>query len=355
MARAATETQQAGLTGPGVRARDPGHGRRRRVGERRRPRRRTPPRSSSPRRCSSPTAPRPCWRPRELGLRLPPQPVQGREPARRERPAEIVLGAVVPARARPTRPRSRRGWTTSARWRREHQPLGIPSAGSVFRNPRRRLRRAAGRRARASRATVIGGAVGVREARQLHRQRPHGTAADVRRLAEHVRAEVRGRHGIELAFEVEFVGRLVRLRRPRRPPDARAAARPTIPPRRRSPSSSAARRRSTTCRSCRDRRSPTRSPASGLPGRDVAASTSTAAGGGCPTGSGATAGRRRTTTTRARSARPGPSDAGEALERARGARAVARRVPRPPRPVRRGRHGAGAVRGGRASRTRARA
>jgi UDP-N-acetylmuramate dehydrogenase len=34
----------------------------------------------------------------------------------------------------------------------------------------------------------------------------HGTAADVRRLAEHVRHEVRTRSGVELAFEVEFVG-----------------------------------------------------------------------------------------------------------------------------------------------------
>ena len=33
-----------------------------------------------------------------------------------------------------------------------------------------------------------------------------GTAADVRRLAEQVRAEVRARHGTDLAFEVEFVG-----------------------------------------------------------------------------------------------------------------------------------------------------
>ena len=33
-----------------------------------------------------------------------------------------------------------------------------------------------------------------------------GTAADVRRVAEHVRAQVRARHGLELAYEVEFVG-----------------------------------------------------------------------------------------------------------------------------------------------------
>jgi UDP-N-acetylenolpyruvoylglucosamine reductase len=33
-----------------------------------------------------------------------------------------------------------------------------------------------------------------------------GTASDVRRLAEHVRAVVAGQTGIELTLEVEFVG-----------------------------------------------------------------------------------------------------------------------------------------------------
>ena len=33
-----------------------------------------------------------------------------------------------------------------------------------------------------------------------------GTAADVRRVAEHVRTEVRRRSGVELVFEVEFAG-----------------------------------------------------------------------------------------------------------------------------------------------------
>ena len=33
-----------------------------------------------------------------------------------------------------------------------------------------------------------------------------GSATDVRRLAEHVRAEVAARHGVELEFEIEFVG-----------------------------------------------------------------------------------------------------------------------------------------------------
>jgi UDP-N-acetylmuramate dehydrogenase len=33
-----------------------------------------------------------------------------------------------------------------------------------------------------------------------------GTAADVRRLGELVRARVRDAHGVELRFEIEFVG-----------------------------------------------------------------------------------------------------------------------------------------------------
>jgi UDP-N-acetylmuramate dehydrogenase len=34
----------------------------------------------------------------------------------------------------------------------------------------------------------------------------HGTATDVRRVAERVRAEIRRRHGIELLFEIVFLG-----------------------------------------------------------------------------------------------------------------------------------------------------
>ena len=70
----------------------------------------------------------------ELGFSLPPQPLQGRGAgggqAGGDRP-----GAPCSASGPPTRPRSRRAWTTSARWRREHQPLGIPSAGSRLPQP----------------------------------------------------------------------------------------------------------------------------------------------------------------------------------------------------------------------------
>ncbi len=48
--------------------------------------------------------------------------------------------------------------------------------------------------------------VGQPEARQLPGQRPEGTAADLRRLAERVRAEVLARTGIRLEEEVVFLG-----------------------------------------------------------------------------------------------------------------------------------------------------
>ncbi len=91
------------------------------------------------------------------------------------------------------------------RWRREHQPLGIPSAGSVFRNPEGdsagRLIDAAGLKG----SRVGGAAVSERHANFIVNDQ-RGTAADVRRLAERVRRTVRERHGVDLELEVEFVG-----------------------------------------------------------------------------------------------------------------------------------------------------
>ena len=91
------------------------------------------------------------------------------------------------------------------RWRQAHQPLGIPSAGSVFRNPdgtsAGRLIDEAGLK-----GFQIGGAtVSEKHANFIVNDRK-GSAADVRRLAEHVRAVVRERSGIELQPEIEFVG-----------------------------------------------------------------------------------------------------------------------------------------------------
>jgi UDP-N-acetylmuramate dehydrogenase len=90
-------------------------------------------------------------------------------------------------------------------WRREHQPLGIPSAGSVFRNP---PGDSAGRLIDASglKGYRVGGAVVSAKHANFIVNDAHGTAADVRRLAEHLRASVLARHGVRLEFEVEFVG-----------------------------------------------------------------------------------------------------------------------------------------------------
>jgi UDP-N-acetylmuramate dehydrogenase len=91
------------------------------------------------------------------------------------------------------------------RWRQAHQPLGQASAGSVFRNPpgdsAGRLIEAAGLK-----GTKIGGAgVSEKHANFIVNDRT-GTATDVRRLGDHVRDVVAAADGIELVYEVEFVG-----------------------------------------------------------------------------------------------------------------------------------------------------
>jgi len=119
-------------------------------------------------------------------------------------PAEIVMSAVFRLRAAdPAEIRAR--LDDIRRWRREHQPLGIPSAGSVFRNP---PDDSAGRLidALGLKGHRIGGvAVSEKHANFIVNDQ-RGTAADIRALAEHVRREVRERHGIDLVFEVEFAG-----------------------------------------------------------------------------------------------------------------------------------------------------
>jgi UDP-N-acetylmuramate dehydrogenase len=91
------------------------------------------------------------------------------------------------------------------RWRQAHQPLGLPSAGSVFRNPEGD---SAGRLIEASglKGHRIGGAVVSEKHANFIVNDQKGTAADVRRLADQVRAVVAERHGVELAFEIEFLG-----------------------------------------------------------------------------------------------------------------------------------------------------
>jgi UDP-N-acetylmuramate dehydrogenase len=91
------------------------------------------------------------------------------------------------------------------RWRQAHQPLGLPSAGSAFRNP---AGDSAGRLIEASglKGHRIGGAVVSEKHANFIVNDQKGTAADVRRLGDHVRAIVAERHGVDLAFEIEFLG-----------------------------------------------------------------------------------------------------------------------------------------------------
>jgi UDP-N-acetylmuramate dehydrogenase len=91
------------------------------------------------------------------------------------------------------------------RWRQAHQPLGLPSAGSVFRNPPSdtagRIIDELGLKGR----RVGGAVISERHANFIVNDRA-GSASDVRRLAEDVRAIVARERGIELAFEVVFAG-----------------------------------------------------------------------------------------------------------------------------------------------------
>jgi UDP-N-acetylmuramate dehydrogenase len=91
------------------------------------------------------------------------------------------------------------------RWRREHQPLSLPSAGSIFRNPpgdsAGRLIDACGLR-----GARLGGAVISEKHANFIVNEGGATASDVRRLAERARAAVATRFGVDLAFEVQFVG-----------------------------------------------------------------------------------------------------------------------------------------------------
>jgi len=91
------------------------------------------------------------------------------------------------------------------RWRREHQPIGQPSAGSVFRNPpgdsAGRLIDACGLK-----GTRAGGAVISEKHANFIVNEAGATASDVRRLAERARKAVAGRFGIDLVYEVQFIG-----------------------------------------------------------------------------------------------------------------------------------------------------
>jgi UDP-N-acetylmuramate dehydrogenase len=123
------------------------------------------------------------------------------EPAGRE----IVLGATF--RLTPEPADVIKGRLDEIRsWRQAHQPLGLPSAGSVFRNPDDGP--AAG--LLIERAGLKGFRLGSATVSEKHANfivsDKGGRASDVRRLADHVRATIQATDGIDLRFEIEFVG-----------------------------------------------------------------------------------------------------------------------------------------------------
>ena len=91
-------------------------------------------------------------------------------------------------------------------WRQAHQPLGLPSAGSSFRNPSPET--SAGElidRAGLKGQQEGGATVSEKHANFIVNDRK-GTAADVRRLMDRVRVAVLESSGVELQPEIVFVG-----------------------------------------------------------------------------------------------------------------------------------------------------
>lgn len=89
--------------------------------------------------------------------------------------------------------------------RKEKQPLGLPSCGSVFRNPpddhAARLIEAAGLK-----GFSLGGAVVSDKHANFIINKGEATAADIEQLIGHVQETVRSVHGVELQREVHIIG-----------------------------------------------------------------------------------------------------------------------------------------------------
>jgi UDP-N-acetylmuramate dehydrogenase len=122
-----------------------------------------------------------------------------------DRPEEIVLGArfrLEPASAELIKERL----DDIRRWRQAHQPLGLPSAGSTFRNPAQgpsagELIDAAGLKGLRN-----GGATVSEKHANFVVNDQRGSAADVRRLVDTVRATIVRSAGVDLLPEIVFLG-----------------------------------------------------------------------------------------------------------------------------------------------------
>ncbi len=125
--------------------------------------------------------------------------------ARADGPTEVIVAATF--RLAPDDPAAIRGRLDEIRrWRQAHQPLGIPSAGSVFRNPAEGASAGALVDGCGLKGRRIGGAVvSEKHANWIVNDRG-ASAADVRSLGELVQATVARETGVELAFEIQFMG-----------------------------------------------------------------------------------------------------------------------------------------------------
>jgi UDP-N-acetylmuramate dehydrogenase len=92
------------------------------------------------------------------------------------------------------------------RWRQAHQPLGLPSAGSTFRNPTE----GASAGERIDRAGLKGFRIGGATVSEKHANfivtERGASATDVRRLVDRIHATILEQDGVDLRLEVEFVG-----------------------------------------------------------------------------------------------------------------------------------------------------
>jgi UDP-N-acetylmuramate dehydrogenase len=140
----------------------------------------------------------------EARLAAPDLDLTYRDSRFKREPGDIVLGAAF--RLEPADPPTIAARLDEIRrWRREHQPLGIPSAGSAFRNPpgdsAGRLIDEAGLKG----FRVGGAAISEKHANFIVNDQK-GTAADVRAVLEKARDEVAHQFGVELVPEIELIG-----------------------------------------------------------------------------------------------------------------------------------------------------